>query len=369
MRRLEIRSLTGSRGIAAALVFAYHFCGDDASRPGFGRFPMVLAQVGWSGVTFFFALSGFLLTSIYHDRFSAGLTAAKLKVYAIRRVARIYSVYLALLFLVFAQIVARWKFQSGPSPDLLDFASHLTMTQALFSRFATTLIPAAWSLTNEEQFYVLLPVLLLLASTRGRWLLLLLPFLFLLMGSALSSLLEKHGFLPDWRDFSLFGQLPTFFVGGLLGTYFRGHVNSGRRLSLRLSWLGWLFAFGLYAAGAWTYRSHLTWMQGLEGQALFGACALAAIVGCLGNAFPSRVLGSPAFVYGGKISYSFYLGHQLVMTALKDQGAVPKWTWLFAAAAVACVLYEAVEKPAQRAILRRWMHEVAPSPGQKPSPI
>jgi peptidoglycan/LPS O-acetylase OafA/YrhL len=93
--RGEIKALTGLRWLAATLVFCFHFRPDPLDPPR--TWGGLLAGVGWAGVTIFFALSGFLLTMLYFEQFRRGLAAAEVKSYLLKRVARIYPLYFALL--------------------------------------------------------------------------------------------------------------------------------------------------------------------------------------------------------------------------------------------------------------------------------
>ena len=60
----RLPSLTGMRFIAAALVFLFHvsYANLFASERVAGTLMTVFGQGGWTGVGFFFVLSGFVLT-------------------------------------------------------------------------------------------------------------------------------------------------------------------------------------------------------------------------------------------------------------------------------------------------------------------
>jgi hypothetical protein len=65
LKRGEIKSLTGLRGVAACAVVLYHYQGSDA---GLGRFVLH----GYTAVDLFFALSGFVMALTYAGAFADG---------------------------------------------------------------------------------------------------------------------------------------------------------------------------------------------------------------------------------------------------------------------------------------------------------
>jgi peptidoglycan/LPS O-acetylase OafA/YrhL len=90
-------------------------------------------------------LSGFLIASRYSDEISQ--QSFRWRPYLIRRVARILPMYYVVLL-----IIVLWGVPIG--------WSNLTLTQSLFPNLWGTGIGAAWTLTLEEMFYLLLPIIL-----------------------------------------------------------------------------------------------------------------------------------------------------------------------------------------------------------------
>jgi peptidoglycan/LPS O-acetylase OafA/YrhL len=139
----HLDALTSLRFVAAALVLLFHF------QPQGGAFTIVAGE-GHIGVGIFFVLSGFLITTRYAQRFADGNVS--LRLYFVRRAARILPLYYFVL--VASQLV---------SPGYLVFAERWpewTLTQALFGESLHWLvIPTSWSLTVEECFYALAPLL------------------------------------------------------------------------------------------------------------------------------------------------------------------------------------------------------------------
>ncbi|MBR1220253.1 acyltransferase [Bradyrhizobium sp. U87765 SZCCT0131] len=159
-----INSLTSLRFFAALYVFLFHI----------GRsheFPPVIRQVvhsGFTGMSFFFILSGFVLTVRYWERLPS------YRAFVVARIARIYPAYALAFVLAYPLIVA----DSPGSVQLLNLAANVTMIQAWFPNLIPVGINGgSWSLSVEMFFYALFPLILPLAKAfegdRRRWTLLL----------------------------------------------------------------------------------------------------------------------------------------------------------------------------------------------------
>jgi peptidoglycan/LPS O-acetylase OafA/YrhL len=164
----HLPALDGIRGLAILIVFVLHFGGGAQSPNPVLRTIGLLIQAGWSGVTLFFVLSGFLISGILWDgRFGSGWW----RNFYMRRTLRIFPLYYGTLLLVFLTAVAAgrglfslsriWIFalylQNIPrlSVKVEDVGSHLWL-----SHF--------WSLAVEEQFYLLWPFLLMRMRSLGQ---------------------------------------------------------------------------------------------------------------------------------------------------------------------------------------------------------
>lgn len=141
-----IRSLTSLRFVAAFMVFLHH---TDLSIYGFGE---------W-GVTFFFVLSGFILTYRYHELFANGIRGKDLYDFYSSRFARIYPVFI-LTFLFSLGLIHYDVF----SWDLNAAIANIFLVQSLYSHYAMTYNGTAWSISTEAIFYTFFPVFLMITS-------------------------------------------------------------------------------------------------------------------------------------------------------------------------------------------------------------
>jgi peptidoglycan/LPS O-acetylase OafA/YrhL len=338
--------LTGLRFLAAFLVFGFHvhieqFVDDGPVRTGmewvFGP--------GAVGVSFFFILSGFVLTWSVRP----GDTARR---FWWRRIARIYPDHVATWVVAVALAliggtgvaVAVWL------PNLLLLQAWSPDIDVFFG-----LNTVSWSLACEVFFYALWPALyVVLRRLPGRalWpgaaLVLGLTWLVPLIAQALPAA-DRYWFIwvfPVTR-------LPEFAAGMLLARI----VREGR----------WPARLGLAPAMALAAAAYLTsrWLPAdfriVAGTVIPLALLVAAAAAAdrSGAASPWR---SATAVRLGELSYAFYLVHQLVLRLIAhalgvDHSAVAGLgvavLALAAALAASWLLYERVENPALRLLLRR----------------
>jgi len=133
------------RGVAAWMVLTSHYA------VLFGTEPNILNFL-WTGVDFFFVISGFVFGKIIYS------SNISLRAYAIRRLFRIYPLYFISLLLYLMLAAAH--------PDkLLFFIKHLFLLHTTHStQEAFFFNPAYWSLPVEMEFYLSVPLLAFLLS-------------------------------------------------------------------------------------------------------------------------------------------------------------------------------------------------------------
>lgn len=227
-------ALTGLRAVAAFLVLLFHLN------------PLVYADqhnllIRWTnyfiqqlhvGVPIFFVLSGFLIANRYLS--NAVFTTNWLKIYLWNRFIRIYPVYFILTIAAFLIIHYTPEANAGAwhAPDFTykDKAAtiilNLTLLKSFFKTYLTTGIPTAWSLTVEESFYVLAPLLFLGLQRRATYLIIY-PIILLFIGTALVYVasLSSHylyGFMKSMNfmlRFTFFGRSVEFMIGIGLAFY------------------------------------------------------------------------------------------------------------------------------------------------------
>jgi peptidoglycan/LPS O-acetylase OafA/YrhL len=145
----RIRGLDGLRGIAVLLVVLFH-----AQRILANQIPLIrFFDGGWCGVDMFFVLSGFLITGILR---ATRTHPHYWKTFAIRRALRIFPLYYLVLALIILPRLALGLGDGQPYWIYPLFLSNFWIAQAGGENLA---LDITWSLSIEEQFYLLWPMI------------------------------------------------------------------------------------------------------------------------------------------------------------------------------------------------------------------
>lgn len=272
---------------------------------------------GYVGVDVFFVISGFLMTSIIQRNLEKG-SFSIIQFYE-RRIRRIVPA-LFVMFLVVSLLASNILLPN----DLLDYAKSLKY--ALFSvsnfHFLRTAedyfhsdisqmpLLHTWSLSIEEQFYVIHPMVMImgnryLKSRRGMMILVAIVGLVSLLLSqwVVSRTPEKAFYLIPWRAWEL-----------LLGSFIalaRLPERPGRMDPI----LG-IAGLGMVLGSIFTFDSS-TVFPGYSAAIPCMGAALLIYSGRLGKGIVAHVLSRKPFVFVGLISYSLYLWHWPLITFCK----------------------------------------------------
>jgi len=286
--------IEGLRGIAILFVLLFH-----AGLPW--------TPGGFIGVDVFFVISGFLITGkLWRESAQpGGLSIAKFYAWRIRRLLPAALVAVAVVSLVGLLIAAplnRSELAADGASSALSLANMRFIGSVDY--FAPTSSPSPflhfWSLSVEEQFYLVWPALIALLTWRGGSARRLIAVL--LIGVCASFALSV--WLTDASPARAFYLLPTrvwqLGAGGLLALI---GISSGSRRAGVVAWLG-LAAIALAGVA-------LTADMPYPGFAALipTAGAVALLYGGAAPAGPLRLLTAAPLRLLGKISYSLYLWH------------------------------------------------------------
>jgi peptidoglycan/LPS O-acetylase OafA/YrhL len=303
-------SLDGLRGVSVLAVVLAHAHLIHGRAPGIG-------------VAVFFVLSGFLITCLLLQEWEK-TGGIKLKNFYGRRVLRLFPALVAMLT---AFVVYHWIFASRKEATLITkdalvalfyFKNWWVAHTYLFDLFSH-----AWSLSIEEQFYLLWPPLLLLLLKRLQNRQQLVPWL--LLGLFLA-MLDRVG-LVWWNAYPLRIELgtDTTALGLLLGCLVaalvpRNGLPGGtwwtRALSLAaLAAVSLLIALTLTPASGRQFEPCVV----MPLVYLSAACIIASLIWNRAG-WLCRVLSQGWLVYVGKISYGLYIWHSPLFLLVQSRG-------------------------------------------------
>ncbi len=331
--RGSIPGLDGIRALAVLLVIANHF--------GFEWINGAL------GVLIFFVLSGFLITWLMLREVDR-TGRVSLRNFYRRRILRIFPAFYAF-----------WLFGVG---TYLVRGHYLDWGQALsaffyFSNYWMGLVPSdcmlfphTWSLSIEEQFYLLWPALFLLGLRSPRRL----PWF---LGAAIVAVWIHRALLhlvfhvrPEYIYRAFDTRLDHLAVGCLLAILLkRGHLDGLARAVTRSAWLPLLTLAVLFAAQAGHGSLTFMYTVGYAIEPLLTALFLLQLV-WFSDTGGWRIVEHPVTRYLGRISYPLYLWQQLTLYTSKRvlAGQPVALQFAFALAvtvAFASASYFIVEKP------------------------
>src|SRR2546425_512075 len=312
MRKGELSSLTGIRFYAALFVYVYHV---DLTIPGVNALSggSLFSNAADVGVSFFFVLSGFILTYNYADVFRDGVSAANYTRFVWDRLTKIYPVHFLTLLLVLP--IATF------SPHLrLDWRAvpfHLLLLQC-FSPFSTPtfskyLNVPSWSISCEWFFYLLAPVVLFFAlGNRRRWV-----SVVVATGCACGlGFFLWHGQSDEARLYFVSWFAPSRFVEFLVGVFSaRVFLTSSGQKRAGVSGLAQATGLGLIVAGA-VARPFAAWPLG--GGLLYLPGAVLLVLGlAYGRGFFVAPFSRPWLKRLGMASFSLYLIHVPVLRVVR----------------------------------------------------
>lgn len=354
------------RGVAIAVVLLLHFSlsyGLKASPLGILPVPLLKAfsQHGNYGVTLFFTISGFLITSNVLQRWGE-LRNIDLRTFYVLRIARIMPPLLLVLAIIvtlgcaglpsFAnsdghqQLPASFFWLGAGS--VLTFWHNVLMQSHGYFNYCLNVF---WSLSVEEVFYLLMPLLCL--ALRRTWLLVLVCAVMLVAGPVYRNAHADNEIFYMYAYLACFDAVAMGCLAALLVRALRVPASA----ALGLMWLGAAIMLAVYLRG----------FSGVEGigfslMALAGGCFL------VGAAFTTPMHAIALRCTGwlrwlGRHSYEVYLYHIVVLALLRNvitkaqlayETRLPFLLLFLVLTAVAAALVARyVAKPANRAIRQR----------------
>lgn len=379
MRSGEIKALTGLRFFAAIWVVLFHFRPLLAQAvPDVSSALAPVLDSGAQGVDLFFILSGFVLAWNYLDRMGPSWSTRDTLHFLWMRLARVWPVYLvtlhlAALWIIFTLNVGHVPAENADTLTATSYIRQLFLVQLWFQPYfdGSSWDGPAWSISAEWLAYLTfgflaLVIFRLARATRARSLLLL---AFATTLPPVMFLLASGQFYTPW---SWLPRILLQFTAGAIACAAVRRLDPGDRTRM-LAGAGSILLFGAIIAT-------LYW---LDGHPIPGVMDSGGVVDLLfvplvvmlsiGAGTLPALLSTRILIYGGQISFSLYMVHELVHTAWNwaaEQFALvlaspagPWWLTAIFAVTLACaaLLYHVVEEPA-----RHWMRRMVDIRGTVP---
>lgn len=295
------------------------FRGDINGLRSLAIVPVVLLHAGVSairggfvGVDVFFVISGFLITGHLFRESERGRLS--LLGFWARRLRRLYPTLALVVVVTMALSATLLSPLEMPAMAVQSTATILSVSNILFARQATDYFGLdvqqspllhTWSLAVEEQFYLVLPLVVLLSFAVGRrrspkaWLVGML--LAAVAGSYVASIVASSMF-PHWAFYTLPTRVWEFAIGGLVALI--GHrARIGESAKGILVWAG----IGMIVASLFVVTSGDPYPGGV---ALLPVAGTALVIfGGTSASRGSTVLAARPLQWVGTRSYSWYLWH------------------------------------------------------------
>ena len=295
--------IDGLRAIAVLAVIFYH-----AQISVFGNLPF---KGGFIGVDIFFVISGYLITSIIlRELIATGRFS--FKNFYERRARRILP---ALLFVIIISLPFAYMYLIPSS--LVDFSKSLLYSLSFGSNFYfyfsgqeyaaenSLLKPLlhTWSLSVEEQFYILFPIIFLFIFKNFNKSIL----SFLIIGFTLSLIISEFGSrnYPSLNFYIISSRVWELLIGSILA-YLEikfGSRNKELKLNKILPSIGLI----LILLNIVFFKLYFRHPSFFTLPSVIGTCLI--IWFSNKNEFVGKLLSSKIFVSIGLISYSLYLWH------------------------------------------------------------
>lgn len=308
--KIYFKGLDGLRGIAAVVVVFGHV---ELLKQVFqfknvydGGGPFFL-YLGGLAVTFFFVLSGFLITFLLlKEKDSKGRIG--IRNFYLRRSLRIWPVYYVLFVLGFL-ILPRLAFPGLIVPKPIDPGSYWNsfffnlVLLPNFSKVSNPIAFQSWSIGVEEQFYIFWPLLIARIHSVKRLLIAMIAIVIgiyiLRSGIYLNAIFElKLPFLITVNEFFGESRFDNMAIGGILAIFFYKYPDF-RFSVIQKVMVGFCTAFILY--------KQTTIGFGLDN--ILAAVVFAGLIFYVVNKQQFIILDHPMFLFLGKISYGIYMYH------------------------------------------------------------
>ena len=321
-----IKPLTSLRFLFALMVFGDHLqFFDFAQYPEFKEWHYRIIGEGFIGVSFFFILSGFILSLNYDTRLLS--RKVSFREFWVARFARVYPLHLFTLLLALLLVAQSTEtisdFFVNPVLSTTTFLSNVALIQSFIpdpAYFFAYNAPA-WSISDEMFFYFAFPFIVSL-FVRNKALLRFGMVLFLAIPALMY--LSTEASLHPYLYINPFFRIVDFILGITLHQVYKHNYFTRLYKSTVGATVLELLSVGAFVA-VFSYHNDV---PVLYRYSCFYWVPMAMVIFSFAyqGGYLSKVLSNNFLVLLGEISFSFYLIHQLVIRFLLEKNGEYSFT-------------------------------------------
>jgi len=334
--------IDGLRAIAILLVIFYH--------AELSVFKNNIFNSGFIGVDIFFVISGYLITSIILKELLQNNRFSFIYFYE-RRVRRLLP---ALFFVMLFTFPLAWLYLSPG--DFLDYSKSILYSIGFSSNFyfhfsgleygaAESLYKPflhTWSLSVEEQYYIIFPILLILCFKFLKKYILTVLTIFLILSLLISDWSSKN--FPSATFYFLHSRMWELLAGSILA-YLEIFKNIKVK-NIYINNLGTFLGASLIIFYIFFYTGNLSHPSLITFIPVMGVCLI--IFFSSKHNYITKILSSKILVKTGLISYSLYLWHFPIFAFARVKDSTPseydKFEWIALTFVLSIVTYFCIEK-------------------------
>ena len=322
-----------SRALVPLLVMLFHVSESMDSYWNYTLLHLTLLPFS-GGINYFFALSGFMLYYIYHNKFSQ---PNELKDYLINRFIRIYPLYWLLTLVAILMMIV--------FPSLGKITYHSVIASFLLIPDPSELVPVldvAWSLVHTIYFYLLFSIFFFFKRDISKIFLLIFAFISL---AFVTGITWSEHFLINF----MFNEYNLIFLAGIWSAYFILNYR------MNIKWSVFCVAFGLIGFPL-TWLNYVYKVIPLNFDIGTGLSSILIILGLASIDMQKSIKIPKLLNYLGNASFSIYLSHNLVLNTFSSLfnslnvyevlgGALTSIIFMVLATSVGCFIHSFIEQP------------------------
>lgn len=327
------------RGVAVLLVTSFHiFLWSSSSGIPLGKYFDLygLFGNGWIGVGIFFVISGYCMGMSTRNMFSNGASHSSYFFYFSKRFLRIaIPYYISILFWI---VLIRCYGVAEKPTGIYDILTHMTFMHNLNESTMFSISGVYWSLAVEMQFYLLLPIFVLMCKTE-------LNRIILLAICAVFSIVINIMSVDRVLTWSIISYLYLFVLGWVLFLSSDCSLSFSKLKAIRISSIVALVVMLFYKGDGFNNNVKLYEIVA----STFAAISMWTFVvgGVRGNINPTILVRFLSFV--GKCSFSIYLYNYVFWVIPRESSSmfIPMLSFCFVIA-FGIAIYFIVENPSER---------------------